>query len=239
MAKDPAFLFYSSDFLSGITDLTMEERGQFITLLCVQHQKGFLTEKTIRLLVGSISVDVISKFRLDENGNYFNERLKQETEKRNQFTESRRNNGNLGGRPKKTTSKKQNHMVNHMVNHMENENEDVNENINEIEIYPTFDDFWNDYDKKVGKKDFIKKKWDKLSQETKEKIISFIPNYKISQSDKKFRKNPETFFNNETWNDELILSNNNGKQQNNNNTGGASEAFRRKTAERLGLIQPD
>ena len=129
-------------------------------------------------------------------------------------------------------------MVNHMVNHMENENEDVNENINEIEIYPTFDDFWNDYDKKVGKKDFIKKKWDKLSQETKEKIISFIPNYKISQSDKKFRKNPETFFNNETWNDELILSNNNGKQQNNNNTGGASEAFRRKTAERLGLIQP-
>lgn len=33
--------------------------------------------------------------------------------------------------------------------------------------------------------------------------------------------------------------NHNGKQQNNNNTGGASEAFRRKTAERLGLIQPD
>ena len=42
MERDPAFLFYSSDFLSGIADLNMEERGQYITLLCVQHQKGRL-----------------------------------------------------------------------------------------------------------------------------------------------------------------------------------------------------
>lgn len=139
MAKDPAFLFYSSDFLSGITDLTMEERGQFITLLCVQHQKGFLTEKTIRLLVGSVSVDVMSKFRLDENGNYYNERLKLESEKRNKFTESRRNNGNLGGRPKKSTSKKQNHMV----NHMENENENVNIDMVNNNKIPSFEVFFN------------------------------------------------------------------------------------------------
>jgi hypothetical protein len=62
MAKDPAFLFYSSDFLNGVADLTMEERGQFITLLCLQHQKGTLTDKTIRLSLGSVSVDVLSKF---------------------------------------------------------------------------------------------------------------------------------------------------------------------------------
>lgn len=141
MSKDPAFLFYSSDFLSGITDLTMEERGQFITLLCVQHQKGFLTEKTIRLSVGSVSVDVMSKFRLDENGNYYNERLKLESEKRNKFTESRRNNGNLGGRPKKSTSIKQNHMV----NHMENENENVNIDIDIVSNskIPSFEVFLN------------------------------------------------------------------------------------------------
>lgn len=30
MAKDPAFLFYSSDFLSGVTFLTMEQRGNNI-----------------------------------------------------------------------------------------------------------------------------------------------------------------------------------------------------------------
>ena len=99
--KDPAFLFYSSDFLSGVSDLTMEERGQYITLLCVQHQKGVLTEKTIRLSVGSVSVFVLNKFFKDENGNYSNKRLEKESEKRIKFTESRRNNGKKGGRPPK------------------------------------------------------------------------------------------------------------------------------------------
>src|SRR3989304_3104701 len=101
MSKDPAFLFYSSDFLSGISDLTMEERGQFITLLCLQHQKGNLTKKTISLSVGLVSVDVMNKFLLDTDGNFFNKRLLEETEKRNNFTASRRANGLLGGRGKK------------------------------------------------------------------------------------------------------------------------------------------
>ena len=70
--KDPAFLFYSSDFLNGVVDLTMEERGQYITLLCLNHQKGELTEKTIRLSVGSVSVDVLAKFKQDENGLLYN-----------------------------------------------------------------------------------------------------------------------------------------------------------------------
>lgn len=103
--KDPAFLFYSSDFLSGVADLTMEERGQFITLLCLQHQKGSLSEKTIRLSVGSCSVDVLKKFLQDEEGNFYNERLNIEAEKRNKFTESRRNNGLNGGRPLKNSIK--------------------------------------------------------------------------------------------------------------------------------------
>jgi hypothetical protein len=99
MAKDPAFLFYSSDFLSGVTDLTMEERGQYITLLCLQHQKGELNDKTIRLTVGSVSVDVIAKFQ--KSGDcYKNLRLETEILKRLEFTESRRLNGQKGGRPK-------------------------------------------------------------------------------------------------------------------------------------------
>lgn len=128
MAKDPAFLFYSSDFLNGISDLTMEERGQYITLLCLQHQKGELTDKTIRLSLGSVSVDVVSKFVRLKNGNLVNERLSIEIEKRKNFTESRRNNGSKGGRPKKPLglSKK-----NLMEDINENENEDVIIHINE------------------------------------------------------------------------------------------------------------
>jgi len=128
MAKDPAFLFYSSDFLNGVADLTMEERGQFITLLCLQHQKGTLTDKTIRLCLGSVSVDVLSKFTKDKDGNFYNERLMDEIEKRIQFTESRRNNGSKGGRPKNNTKPLGLAKHNLMEDVNENENEDININ---------------------------------------------------------------------------------------------------------------
>ena len=79
----------------------MEERGQYITMLCLQHLSGHLNEKTISLSVGSVSVDVLSKFKIDEDGLYYNERLQIEIEKRSKFTKSRTSNGLKGGRPKK------------------------------------------------------------------------------------------------------------------------------------------
>ncbi len=135
--KDPAFLFYSSDFLNGVSDLTMEERGQYITLLCLQHQKGELTEKTIRLCIGSVSVDVLQKFTKNEIGNYFNERLKVEIEKRELFAESRRKNGARGGRPtlKKEKDKSIHKPLADPLGYPTNNlMEDVNENEDVIEI---------------------------------------------------------------------------------------------------------
>lgn len=122
--SSPAFLFYSSDFLNGVADLTMEERGQYITMMCLQHQKGALSEKTIRLCLGSVSVDVLSKFKQDENGLYYNERLKDEIDKRAQYVDSRRVNGKNGGRPKKPCAKP---YKNHTEN--ENDNEYIEDNI--------------------------------------------------------------------------------------------------------------
>lgn len=128
--KDPAFLFYSSDFLTGVTDLTMEERGQFITMLCLQHQKGHLSEKTIRLSVGLVSVDVRNKFALDNDGNLYNEVLEKHIEDRLKFTESRRNNGLKGGRPKKEEKPLGKPSAN--LPEDENENENIIEYTNEI-----------------------------------------------------------------------------------------------------------
>jgi hypothetical protein len=130
MSKDPAFLFYSQDFFTGVATLNWEDRGKYITLLCLMHQQGRMSEETIRFLVGSVSDNLKSKFGIDENGLWFNKRLEEESEKRSKFTESRRNNGSLGGRPKKEDKPKQNLKVNHMDNHME----DVNENENEVVI---------------------------------------------------------------------------------------------------------
>lgn len=100
MAKDPAFLFYTKDFYEGVSTLNFEDRGKYITLLCVMHQQGRIDEETIRFLVGSVSVKLKSKFSVDDNGLWFNERLENEIEKRNNFVDSRRENGKMGGRPK-------------------------------------------------------------------------------------------------------------------------------------------
>lgn len=75
----------------------------------------------------------------------------------------------------------------------------------------SFEDFWELYDKKVGKKDSLIKKWLKLSDTERELAMSYIPQYKQCQPDKKYRKNPETFLNQKAWNDELIFDYGNRK----------------------------
>lgn len=68
----------------------------------------------------------------------------------------------------------------------------------------SFDDFWNLYEKKVGDKTKLEAKWEKLTDEDRTNIMAYIPKYKESQPDKKYRKDPATFLNNKSWNDELI-----------------------------------
>ena len=68
----------------------------------------------------------------------------------------------------------------------------------------SFDSFWDLYDKKTGEKGKLTEKWNKLSDSERTEIMKYIPNYKICQPDKKFRKDPQTFLNNKSWNDELI-----------------------------------
>jgi uncharacterized phage protein (TIGR02220 family) len=99
--KDPAFLFYSADFIVGTIDLTMEERGQYITLICLQHQKGHLSQDTIMMTIGDVSPRVIEKFDTDEDGKYFNQRVDEEIAKREKYLTAQRENGAKGGRPKK------------------------------------------------------------------------------------------------------------------------------------------
>lgn len=122
--KDPAFLFYSNDFLSGTMLMTDEETGQYIKLLCLQHQKGHLKEKDMLNICKSYNEEIFSKFKKDKDKNYYNERLEYEVNKRKAYSESRRNNR----RKKETYEKDMKNICNSYEEHMENEN--VNENIN-------------------------------------------------------------------------------------------------------------
>jgi|TARA_Y100000592_G_scaffold101185_1_gene186548 hypothetical protein len=74
----------------------------------------------------------------------------------------------------------------------------------QVQTWPTFEDFWEAYKKKRGDQEKIRKKWEKLKQSEKEAIMEYIPRYIESQPDKQFRKDPSTFLNNKSWNDEII-----------------------------------
>lgn len=123
MAKDPAFLFYPGDWLGGTMGMSLEEKGGYLELLILQFNTGKFTEAQAKLVL-SICFDVAwdtlrQKFKTDGTF-YWNERLQEEKEKRQNFTNSRKNNALTPKKPKK-----------HMHKHMENEN--INENIDSNE----------------------------------------------------------------------------------------------------------
>jgi hypothetical protein len=79
----------------------------------------------------------------------------------------------------------------------------INNTNNNIEnnIY-SFDEFWNTYDKKLERKT-CEQKFNRLSNEQKEKIKLVLPNYLKSVKDKQYLKHPKTWLYNECWNDEI------------------------------------
>ena len=116
--KDPAFLFYSSDFLTGTMFMTDSQLGKYIKLLCTQHQKGHLSEKDMLKICKRYDKDIFEKFTKDDDGKYYNIRLEKEMTKRKDYSKSRANN-----RKNKLTYE---NICFSYVKHMENENENIN-----------------------------------------------------------------------------------------------------------------
>ena len=126
--KDPAFLFYSSDFLTGTMFMSDSQLGKYIKILCTQHQKGHLSEKDMLKICKRYDKDIFEKFVKDENGKYYNIRLEKEIEKRSAYSKSRSDN-------RKNKINFENICFSY-VKHMENENENINiNNINNILEY--------------------------------------------------------------------------------------------------------
>lgn len=123
--KDPAFLFYSSDFLTGTMTMSNEQVGKYIRLLCLQHQKGVLSELDMNFICGTYDKQIFDKFEKTDEG-YYNKRLKFEAEKRANFCKSRSENRDGKGKTKQKKIRKS------YVKHMENENEDVIKDKNDI-----------------------------------------------------------------------------------------------------------
>ena len=163
------------------------KRGQFVCGVKTLGDDIKLSHQQIRNLLSKlkltkeITINTTNKFTTITICNY---ETYQQTEKTEQQATQQSNNN-------QTTIKQQ------------QLKKERNKEVKNINI--SFDLFWNLYDKKVGDKEKIKTKWIRLSDDDRQKIINYLPNYILSQPNKKFRKNPDTFFNNKSWNDEIII----------------------------------
>lgn len=90
MAKDPAILWYYKDYLTGTEEMTFEEQGAYMRLLCKQADKGPLSmdliKKTLKRSFEKLWPAISEKFKVDEDGNYFNERIALEVDKRKTYS---------------------------------------------------------------------------------------------------------------------------------------------------------
>lgn len=102
--KAPAFQFYVDDFLAGTLELSQADVGAYIRLLCFQWNRGSIpveTEKQQRLAGGSVSVDVLAKFRLQPDGRLVNERMEKEREKQIAYRELQAKKGIASGKARR------------------------------------------------------------------------------------------------------------------------------------------
>ena len=187
MAKDPAFLFYPNDFIGGTMGMTLEEKGSYMELLMMQFNRGHMTSHMIGQTIGQNWDKIKEKFKIDECGSFYNERLEEEINKRKSFTASRKNN--LEG--KNQYSKKSEKKEGHMTSHMENEN-------NIIILYNVYPQKCSLKNRSTGKckkdKDKIRKL---LSIYSFEQIKNVIESYVLDcENSKTYLKNFGTFLNN-------------------------------------------
>lgn len=73
----------------------------------------------------------------------------------------------------------------------------------EIVVWPSFEDFWNAYGKKVDRPK-CEKKWNKLGARAREDIMHHLEDYVRSTPDVQYRRNPLTYLNNNSWENDII-----------------------------------
>ena len=77
------------------------------------------------------------------------------------------------------------------------------ERVREAEIWPTFQNFWDAYEKK-GNRKTAEAEWAKLPQADREAIMVNVPRYNASKPDKQFRKDGERYLKLRAWEDAIV-----------------------------------
>lgn len=106
MAKDPAFLFYTKDFMAGTQDMSCDEVGAYLRLLMYQHQHDSVPDDKERMMriCGIFSeskfdqIWLVVKPKFNQTDNHLvNERLNHEINKRSEYKPKKIASATLAG----------------------------------------------------------------------------------------------------------------------------------------------
>lgn len=214
-----AWYLFTDAFIAGTQHLTNEEIGIYIRLLCWNWNKrcsGILNNENTYYRIGNCITDsekqsclnVLEQFFVLIGGHYQNEKQLQEYLYITHRIETSKENGKLGGRPKKPSHKPKHNLdhnleynLNHNLNHNLNTPLDetpipipkpIPNKLTKVSYSSYFLKFWESIPNKVSK-GIAEKNYIKLEQEwieQPEKLANMYKNYYTSVEDKQFAKQP-------------------------------------------------
>ncbi len=225
MGKQPYIPLYIGDWEQDLNCVSLEAEGAALKLifkLWKSKTRGLLlisfSQMVILFKKSDVETrkifeelrqnDIFSVKNIDENTvEIISRRMVRDA----QLSKVRSEIGKQGGRPKKPKQKQTETKTKAKVKQnpeyeYEYDNEIDNEikgGVGEISIYPTFEQFWEAYDKNVDRAN-AEFKWVQLSQKEKEKVMLHVPEYVASTPDKNFRLNATNYLQNKSWENEII-----------------------------------
>lgn len=185
--------------------LTMLQHGAYTLLLdaCYDREQFPTMEMAIDWTWSSSDDEisavkfVLNKFFVEDNGTFIQYRIKDEIDRyqKNASTNQRIAIERETKRREKSTKREQS------VNDSPPNQEPLTNNHKIITKVTDdrFAEFWDLYDKKVDPKK-CKAKWARLKESEITKIFEVVESYVKSTPEKKYRRNPSTWLNNEGWN---------------------------------------
>lgn len=203
MAKDPAFLFFPADWNGGTNLFSRHEKGAYLDLLMAQFFNWALTIDDVKFILKEDfelwDKKIKYKFNcVDDDGRFFNQKLRHEQLKRRKYCDSRRENKYGNSKNSHMSS----HMTAHMSSHMGNGNI-INNNINNNIPYSEIVDYLNTATGKSFRPDteatrkVIKARWkESRTIDDFKKVIDIKSSQWLKDSKMKAYLRPETLFGN-------------------------------------------
>lgn len=227
LRDQPYLPLYVQDYLTDekLSMCSWATQGIYIKLLCLLHKSdpygtillkqndkhtqnialNFAIKITKLLpidkdtLCGALSELIEEGCLTIQNDTLFQKRMVRD----NEISEIRADAGSRGGKKTQSFAKAKTQASTEYESEGEIEVRNKKGGAGENKINIPFETFWDLYDKK---EDRIKceRKWSHLTNKEREECIKKLPAYIKSTPDKKFRKNPATYLNNKSWENEII-----------------------------------